>query len=162
MRSAIKYKQYLTKPDCLNQAVVMSPPDTQEGNTDVDEAALPAVVNGGKDNIGSTDEQAYTKAIIERFDKDDALKLLIVVDKLLTVLTSRKHRVVYRQTLKATQPDPSHCAGQPFAPAEKARLANRLSRHSGGTGYHPPKISGFGSAYPRWLTSMILRVCTAR
>ena len=37
-----------------------------------------------EENVGSTDEQTYTKQLIERFDKDDSLKLLIVVDKLLT------------------------------------------------------------------------------
>ncbi|WP_242632774.1 type I restriction endonuclease subunit R [Thiothrix fructosivorans] len=93
--SAIKYKQYLDEAGLFESAVVMSPPDTREGNTDVDEAALPAVAKWWKDNIGSTDEQAYTKAIIERFDKDDALKLLIVVDKLLTGFDEPKNTVLY-------------------------------------------------------------------
>jgi type I restriction enzyme R subunit len=93
--SAIKYKQYLDEAGLFESAVVMSPPDTREGNTDVDEAALPAVTKWWKDNIGSTDEQAYTKAIIERFDKDEALKLLIVVDKLLTGFDEPKNTVLY-------------------------------------------------------------------
>ncbi|WGZ94963.1 MAG: type I restriction endonuclease subunit R [Candidatus Thiothrix putei] len=93
--SAIKYKQYLDEAGLFESAVVMSPPDTREGNTDVDEAALPAVTKWWKDNIGSADEQAYTKAIIERFDKDDALKLLIVVDKLLTGFDEPKNTVLY-------------------------------------------------------------------
>ncbi|MEN9501285.1 MAG: hypothetical protein RI964_570 [Pseudomonadota bacterium] len=93
--SAIKYKQYLDEAGLFESAVVMSPPDTREGNTDVDEAALPAVAKWWKDNIGSTDEQTYTKAIIERFDKDDALKLLIVVDKLLTGFDEPKNTVLY-------------------------------------------------------------------
>ncbi|UOG92955.1 MAG: type I restriction endonuclease subunit R [Candidatus Thiothrix sulfatifontis] len=93
--SAIKYKQYLDEAGLFESAVVMSPPDTREGNTDVDEAALPAVTKWWKDNIGSTDEQTYTKAIIERFDKDEALKLLIVVDKLLTGFDEPKNTVLY-------------------------------------------------------------------
>jgi type I restriction enzyme R subunit len=93
--SAIKYKQYLDEAGLFESAVVMSPPDTREGNTDVDEAALPAVAKWWKDNIGTQDEQAYTKAIIERFDKDDALKLLIVVDKLLTGFDESKNTVLY-------------------------------------------------------------------
>lgn len=93
--SAIKYKQYLDEAGLFESAVVMSPPDTREGNTDVDEAALPAVAKWWKDNIGSADEQTYTKAIIERFDQDDALKLLIVVDKLLTGFDEPKNTVLY-------------------------------------------------------------------
>jgi type I restriction enzyme R subunit len=93
--SAIKYKQYLDEAGLFESAVVMSPPDTREGNTDVNEAALPAVTKWWKDNIGSTDEQTYTKAIIERFDKDEALKLLIVVDKLLTGFDEPKNTVLY-------------------------------------------------------------------
>jgi type I restriction enzyme R subunit len=93
--SAIKYKQYLDEAGLFESAVVMSPPDTREGNTDVDEEALPAVTKWWKDNIGSQDEQAYTKAIIERFDKDEALKLLIVVDKLLTGFDEPKNTVLY-------------------------------------------------------------------
>ncbi|QQZ29378.1 type I restriction endonuclease subunit R [Thiothrix subterranea] len=93
--SAIKYKQYLDEAGLFESAVVMSPPDTREGNTDVDEVALPAVTKWWKDNIGSADEQTYTKAIIERFDKDEALKLLIVVDKLLTGFDEPKNTVLY-------------------------------------------------------------------
>lgn len=93
--SAIKYKQYLDEAGLFESAVVMSPPDTREGNTDVDEEALPAVTKWWKDNIGSLDEQTYTKAIIERFDKDDQLKLLIVVDKLLTGFDEPKNTVLY-------------------------------------------------------------------
>lgn len=93
--SAIKYKQYLDEAGLFESAVVMSPPDTREGNTDVDEEALPAVAKWWKDNIGTQDEQIYTKAIIERFDKDDALKLLIVVDKLLTGFDEPKNTVLY-------------------------------------------------------------------
>src|SRR5690606_25572463 len=41
------------------------------------------------------DETDYTKALIERFDKDDDLKLLIVVDKLLTGFDEPKNTVLY-------------------------------------------------------------------
>ncbi|MDO2227670.1 type I restriction endonuclease subunit R, partial [Escherichia coli] len=74
----------LDEAGLFESAVVMSPPDSREGNTDVDEAASPEVTQWWKKNVGSTDEQTYTKQLIERFDKDDSLKLLIVVDKLLT------------------------------------------------------------------------------
>jgi type I restriction enzyme R subunit len=93
--SAIKYKQYLDEAGLIESAVVMSPPDTREGNTEVDEASAPEVTKWWKENIGSQDEQAYTKHLVERFDKDDSLKLLIVVDKLLTGFDEPKNTVLY-------------------------------------------------------------------
>ncbi|MCK4623046.1 MAG: type I restriction endonuclease subunit R [Desulfuromonadales bacterium] len=93
--SAIKYKQFLDETSLLESAVVMSPPDTREGNTDVDEDSLPDVTRWWKENVGSQDEQVYTKQLIERFDKDDKLKLLIVVDKLLTGFDEPKNTVLY-------------------------------------------------------------------
>ena len=93
--SAIKYKKYLDEARLFESAVVMSPPDSREGNTAVDEAATPEVTQWWKDNIGSQDEQAYTKHLIERFDKDDSLKILIVVDKLLTGFDEPKNAVLY-------------------------------------------------------------------
>lgn len=93
--AAIKYKKYLDEAGLFESAVVMSPPDSREGNTAVDEATTPEVTQWWKDNVGSQDEQAYTKYLIERFDKDDALKILIVVDKLLTGFDEPKNTVLY-------------------------------------------------------------------
>ena len=93
--SAIKYKKYLDEAGLFESAVVMSPPDSREGNTAVDESTTPEVTQWWKDNIGTQDEQTYTKQIIERFDKDDSLKLLIVVDKLLTGFDEPKNAVLY-------------------------------------------------------------------
>lgn len=93
--SAIKYKKYLDEAGLFESAVVMSPPDSREGNTEVDEATTPEVTKWWKDNVASQDEQAYTKHLIERFDKDDLLKILIVVDKLLTGFDEPKNAVLY-------------------------------------------------------------------
>lgn len=93
--SAIKYKKYLDEAGLFESAVVMSPPDSREGNTAVDESTTPEVTQWWKDNVGSQDEQAYTKHLIERFDKDDSLKVLIVVDKLLTGFDEPKNTVLY-------------------------------------------------------------------
>lgn len=93
--SAIKYKKYLDEAGLFESAVVMSPPDSREGNTAVDEATTPEVTQWWKDNVGSQDEQAYTKHLIERFDRDDSLKILIVVDKLLTGFDEPKNAVLY-------------------------------------------------------------------
>lgn len=93
--SAVKYKQYLDDIGLFESAIVMSPPDSREGNTAVDESTTPAVTQWWKDNIGSQDEQSYTKHIIERFANDDSLKLLIVVDKLLTGFDEPRNAVLY-------------------------------------------------------------------
>mgnify|MGYP000611981525 FL=1 len=93
--SAIKYKKYLDEANLFESAVVMSPPDSREGNTAVDEATTPEVTQWWKDNVGNQDEQTYTKHLIERFDKDDSLKILIVVDKLLTGFDEPKNAVLY-------------------------------------------------------------------
>lgn len=93
--SAVKYKKYLDEADLFESALVMSPPDSREGNLEVDESSSPEVTQWWKKNVGSTDEQVYTKQVIERFDKDDSLKLLIVVDKLLTGFDEPKNSVLY-------------------------------------------------------------------
>ncbi|MGR7921560.1 type I restriction endonuclease subunit R [Zobellella denitrificans] len=93
--AAIKYKKYLDEAGLFESAVVMSPPDTREGNTAVDDAATPEVTLWWKENVGSQEEQAYTRQVVERFDKDDALKLLIVVDKLLTGFDEPRNSVLY-------------------------------------------------------------------
>lgn len=75
--------------------MVISPPDSREGNTEVDESKLPEVTKWWKDNVGTQDESVYTRNIISRFDTDDNLKLLIVVDKLLTGFDEPKNTVLY-------------------------------------------------------------------
>ncbi|WP_224556528.1 type I restriction endonuclease subunit R [Pectobacterium versatile] len=93
--SAIKYKKYLDEAGLFESAVVISSPDSREGNTEIDESTTPEVTQWWKENVGSQDEQAYTQHVIERFDKDDSLKILIVVDKLLTGFDEPKNTVLY-------------------------------------------------------------------
>lgn len=93
--SAIKYKQFLDEAGLFESAVVMSPPDSREGNTDIDESNMPLVCKWWKENVGSQNESIYTKQVIERFENDDDLKLLIVVDKLLTGFDEPKNTVLY-------------------------------------------------------------------
>ena len=93
--SAILYKKFLDEAGLFETAVVMSSPDTREGNTSIDEASMPEVTKWWKENVGNQDSATYTKAIVERFDKDDELKLLIVVDKLLTGFDEPKNTVLY-------------------------------------------------------------------
>ena len=93
--AAIKFKKYLDEAGLFESAVVMSSPDTREGNTSVDEDSMPEVAKWWKDNVGSTDEQVYTSEIIKRFENDDSLKLIIVVDKLLTGFDEPLNTVLY-------------------------------------------------------------------
>ena len=93
--SAIKYKKYLDEAGLFESAVVMSAPDSREGNTAVDEKAMPEITQWWKDNVGNQEEKAYTRHLVERFNKDDSLKILIVVDKLLTGFDEPKNTVLY-------------------------------------------------------------------
>lgn len=93
--SAILYKQYLDEIGAFESAVVISPPDTREGNTSVDDDDMPAVTKWWKENVGSQDDAEYTKQVIDRFEKDDDLKLIIVVDKLLTGFDAPNNAVLY-------------------------------------------------------------------
>lgn len=94
--SAVLYKKYLDEAGLFESAVVMSPPDSREGNTEVDESTTPLVTQWWKENVGTQDELVYSKALIERFaDENDPLKLLVVVDKLLTGFDEPKNTVLY-------------------------------------------------------------------
>lgn len=93
--TAIKYKEFLDETGLLESAIVMSAPDTREGNTEVDEESMPEVSKWWKENIGSQDETLYTKDIVSRFENDDKLKLMIVVDKLLTGFDEPQNSVLY-------------------------------------------------------------------
>ena len=93
--SAILYKKYLDETGLLKSAVVMSAPDTREGHTSVDDTGAPDLVHWWKENIGNEDEAEYTSKVVERFEKDEALKLIIVVSKLLTGFDEPKNAVLY-------------------------------------------------------------------
>lgn len=93
--SAIKYKQFLDEEGLFESAVVMSAPDTREGNTDIDESTIPAVAKWWKENVGTQDEKSYATNIVKRFEDDYDLKILIVVDKLLTGFDEPKNAVLY-------------------------------------------------------------------
>lgn len=93
--AAIQYKQSLDEMNLFESAIVMSAPDSREGNTEVDESTIPAITKWWQDNVGTEDEKKYTKRIVERFENDDNLKMLIVVDKLLTGFDEPKNAVLY-------------------------------------------------------------------
>jgi type I restriction enzyme R subunit len=93
-RAAIKYKKALDATGLVSSAVVISPPDTREGHSDVDESELPEVQQWWKDNVGY-DADSYERRVIEDFSTEGKPDLLIVVDKLLTGFDEPRNAVLY-------------------------------------------------------------------
>ncbi|MET0103260.1 MAG: HsdR family type I site-specific deoxyribonuclease [Sedimenticola sp.] len=93
--SAIRYKRHLDEIGLITSAIVMSPPDTREGHTEVDESKIPEVQQWWKDNVGNQDEEVYTRDVISRFGDEDEPQLLIVVSKLLTGFNEPRNSVLY-------------------------------------------------------------------
>lgn len=93
--NAIFYKNELDKIGLFESAVVMSPPDTREGNTSVEEKDAPVVSRWWKENVGTQEEKKYTKAVKDAFARKDGPRLLIVVSKLLTGFDEPRNSVLY-------------------------------------------------------------------
>jgi type I restriction enzyme R subunit len=94
---AIRYKKALDDTGLVTSAVVISAPDTREGNSDVDEDTLPEVQKWWKQNMTAYghDPETYEKQIVSDFGTDGAPDLLIVVDKLLTGFDEPRNTVLY-------------------------------------------------------------------
>ncbi|UVN43456.1 type I restriction endonuclease subunit R [Pseudomonas mosselii] len=94
---AIRYKQALDDTGLVTSAVVISAPDTREGNSEVDEDTLPEVQKWWKQTMAShgNDSERYEKQTLIDFGSDDAPDLLIVVDKLLTGFDEPRNSVLY-------------------------------------------------------------------
>ena len=94
---AIRYKKALDDTGLVTSAVVISPPDTREGNSDVDADTMPEVQKWWKQNMAAhgADPENYEKQIIADFGMDGAPDLLIVVDKLLTGFDEPRNAVLY-------------------------------------------------------------------
>ena len=94
---AIRYKKALDDTGLVTSAVVISAPDTREGNSDVDEDTLPEVQKWWKQNMATYghDPETYEKQIVSDFGTDGAPDLLIVVDKLLTGFDEPRNTVLY-------------------------------------------------------------------
>jgi type I restriction enzyme R subunit len=95
--SAIRYHHYLTDIGLLTCAVIMSPPDTREGHTEVDEdeSHLPEIQAWWQKHVGKQREEDYTRDMITAFSTDEGPDLLIVVDKLLTGFDEPRNTVLY-------------------------------------------------------------------
>ena len=80
----------------INCAVIISAPDTREGNEDDDQTKLPLVQDFWKRMMqlyGSEDK--YLTEIIASFAREDGIEILIVVDKLLVGFDEPRNTVLY-------------------------------------------------------------------
>lgn len=94
--NAIRFKKFLDQTGLVTSAVVISPPDTREGHSEVNESILPEVQQWYKDNVGNpSNAEQYERDVIESFASDDGVDILIVVDKLLTGFDEPRNTVLY-------------------------------------------------------------------
>lgn len=91
---AIRYKQALDATGLVSSAVVISPPDSREGNSEVDDDSLPEVQKWWNKHVGH-DPETYEKAVLAGFAEAGDPDLLIVVDRLLTGFDEPRNTVLY-------------------------------------------------------------------
>jgi type I restriction enzyme, R subunit len=98
-RAAIQYKRLLDGWGDIRCEVIISPPDTREGNDSTDEANISEVQRFWKDMMARyPSAEKYQEDIIDKFkysDDEDAPDVLIVVDKLLTGFDAPRNSVLY-------------------------------------------------------------------
>ena len=92
--SAVRYKKALDATGLVTSAIIISPPDTREGHTDVDESELPEVQQWWKDSVRG-DPEDYERQTIQDFSEEGRPDILIVVDKLLTGFDEPRNAVLY-------------------------------------------------------------------
>ncbi|TWC41518.1 type I restriction enzyme R subunit [Pseudomonas sp. SJZ079] len=93
--SAIRLKGFLDEIGLVSSALVMSAPDSREGNTDSDENSKSVVQTWWDANVGKEDGSAYKQRMIEAFAQDHGPDLLIVIDQLLTGFDEPRNAVLY-------------------------------------------------------------------
>ena len=95
--SALLYKKYFDEFGKIHAEVIISPPDTREGNKVVDNEQAPLLETFWTkmmDKFGT--EENYIRQLTAAFARaDDAVELLIVVDKLLTGFDEPRNTVLY-------------------------------------------------------------------
>ena len=93
---AVKYKKYFDDFGDVSTEIIMSPPDTREDHSEVDESEIPEVQRFWKsmmDRFGSA--KLYQDTLIDRFKKSEEPEILIVIDKLLTGFDAPRNGVLY-------------------------------------------------------------------
>ncbi|MBN1583442.1 MAG: HsdR family type I site-specific deoxyribonuclease, partial [Anaerolineae bacterium] len=92
---ALKYRRYLDDFGLVSSAVVISAPDTREGNEEVD-GATPELEAFWKQMIGRYGgERQYNVDVLADFAREEGVEILIVVDKLLVGFDEPRNTVLY-------------------------------------------------------------------
>lgn len=91
---AIRYHRCLEATGLLSSAVIMSAPDTPEGEAGTDEPAL-TEVRQWWDTVVGRHAAAHEQAVLRGFAGEGAPDLLIVVDRLLTGFDEPRNAVLY-------------------------------------------------------------------
>jgi type I restriction enzyme, R subunit len=94
--TALLYKKHLDEFGEVTSEVVISPPDTREGNEEVDNTTSPVIEAFWKkmmERFGT--EENYVREIKSSFARADGVEILIVVDKLLTGFDEPRDTVLY-------------------------------------------------------------------
>ena len=91
---AVRYKRALDDTGLVSSAIIISAPDTREGNSDVDEDTLPEVQKWWKQHV-ARDPEGYERDVLNGFASDEDPDLLIVVDRLLTGFDEPRNTVLY-------------------------------------------------------------------
>jgi type I restriction enzyme R subunit len=94
--AALTYKKFLDEIGHVTSEVIISPPDTREGNEETDDNPTDEVVAFWErmmKRYGS--EEEYNKQLINQFKYGDDPEILIVVDKLLTGFDAPRNTVLY-------------------------------------------------------------------
>lgn len=95
-KAAIKYKQFLDEFEMVTSEVLISAPDTREGNEDVDAESKQEVQTFWKKMMQRFQtEEKYQNYIIDSFKYHEEPEIIIVVDKLLTGFDAPKNTVLY-------------------------------------------------------------------
>lgn len=94
--TALKYKRYLDEFGVVSSEVIISAPDTREGNEEVDNTKDPEIEGFWKrmmERFGTEDK--YNDELIAQFGTEDGFEILIVVDKLLVGFDEPRNTVLY-------------------------------------------------------------------
>lgn len=94
--AALAYRKCFEGQAEVSVAVVMSSPDSREGNTTTDASKIPEVQAFWNDMMTRYgNEKQYLESIINAFNYSDDPEILIVIDKLLTGFDSPRNSVLY-------------------------------------------------------------------
>ena len=94
--TALKFKQYLDETALVTSAVIISAPDSREGEEDAsDERAQPVQRFWQQMMTRFGDEKHYNDRVVEDFQQEGDPELLIVVDKLLVGFDAPRATVLY-------------------------------------------------------------------